>query len=125
MASISTGTAAMYFSKLPLILLLQRLFGIKVWFHRTCTGLMIFAAIGFLTAYLWVGVRCSPDLHKPDIMLLLQCVQAAVPTGISRNSISLFVDVVVFVLPLFIISDLKLSLRTKIAVSLVFLTGSL
>ena len=115
----------MYFAKLPLLLLFLRTFGIKKWLRYTCHSLMIFTALGFLASAMYTGIKCSPEIYDPDVPFLFQCVGATFYTTVSRNVLSLVVDVVIFILPLPIILKLKLPLHKKIGIALVFLTGSL
>lgn len=114
----------MYFSKLPLLILFLRTFGVKRWLRYTCYSLMVFTAIGFLASAMYTGIRCSPEIYTADVPFLFQCVSATFYTTVSRNALSLAVDVVIFVLPLPIILRLKMALHKKIGIALVFLTGS-
>ncbi|KAI1504831.1 hypothetical protein F5X99DRAFT_371110 [Biscogniauxia marginata] len=124
-ACIFTATAAMYFAKLPLLILFLRSFGVKKWLRYTCYTLMVITAVGFLAAALYTGVNCSPEIHTSlGDPYLFRCVSATFYTTVSRNSLSLIVDMVIFVLPLPIVTKLKLPLRKKIGLALVFLTGT-
>lgn len=73
---------------------------------------------------MWTGAHCSPGLHTVDNVFLFSCVRSTYHTTVSRNSLSLVVDLVIFALPLPFVAKLKLSRRKKIGVFLVFLTGS-
>lgn len=123
-ACIFTATAAMYFAKLPILIFVMRTFGIHKWVRYTGLFLIVITALGFLAAAMWTGINCSPSLHTINAMFLFKCVDATYDTTVSRNSLSLAVDLVIFVLPLPLVVKLKLSRRKKIGVSLVFLTGS-
>lgn len=124
-ACIFTATAAMYFAKLPVLIFLIRIFGIQKWLRYTAYFLMVITALGFLASALWTGLQCSPNLHKADEAFLFNCVSATLYTTVSRNSLSLAVDLVIFFMPLPLIAQLKLARRKKIGVGLVFLAGSL
>jgi hypothetical protein len=115
----------MYFAKLPILVLILRSFGIKTWLRRTSYILMVVTAMGFLAAALYTGIKCSPGLYEVNVSYLLSCVDATFYTIVSRNCLSLTVDLIIFVLPLPVIRDLHLPRRTKIGVALIFLTGSL
>ncbi|KAF2683814.1 hypothetical protein K458DRAFT_42700 [Lentithecium fluviatile CBS 122367] len=123
-ACIFTATSAMYFAKLPLLILFLRTFGIKKWLRYTCYFLVSFTAVGFLASAMYTGIQCSPEVYEPGVPFLFQCVSATFYTTVSRNSLSLAVDVVIFILPLPIILKLKMALHKKIGIALVFLTGT-
>lgn len=74
---------------------------------------------------LYAGISCSPDLHQPTPPFLFTCVAALTNATIARGSISLAIDVIVFILPIPIIVNLKMPLRRKIGVGLAFATGLL
>ncbi|KAK3389600.1 hypothetical protein B0H63DRAFT_445781 [Podospora didyma] len=97
---IFTATAAMYFAKLPILLFVMRTFGVHAWLRYTGYFLMVVTATCFFAAAMWTGVN------------------------LSRNSLSLAVDVVIFAMPLPFVAKLNLSLRKKMGVALVFLTSS-
>ncbi|KXX80782.1 hypothetical protein MMYC01_203924 [Madurella mycetomatis] len=114
----------MYFAKLPILIFVMRTFGIHTWLRYTGYFLMIAMALCFFASAMWTGAHCSPGLHTVDTLFLVSCVKSTYHTTVSRNSLSLAVDVVIFVLPLPFVVKLKLSRRKKIGVALVFLTGS-
>lgn len=114
----------MYFAKLPILIFVMRTFGIHKWLRYTGYFLIVFTALCFFAAAMWTGAKCSPGLHTVDPIFLFSCVGATYHTTVSRNSLSLVVDLVIFALPLPFVFKLKLSRRKKIGVSLVFLTGS-
>ncbi|KAI1840834.1 hypothetical protein JX266_012982 [Neoarthrinium moseri] len=123
-ACIFTATAAMYFAKLPILVLILRTFHVKKWLRYISYTLMSVTAVGFLASALWTGVHCSPGLHRQDQQFLFGCVEATFYTTVSRNSLSLVVDLVIFVLPLPLIMKLKLPRNKKLGVAVIFLTGS-
>lgn len=125
-ACIFTATAAMYFAKLPILIFLLRTFGVKKWLRYISYCLMVLTALAFLASALWTGVNCSPGLQDDvDQAFLFSCVSATFYTTVSRNSISLAVDVIIFIMPLPLVARLKMAPRKKIGVALVFLAGSL
>lgn len=85
---------------------------------------MVAMALCFFASAMWTGAYCSPGLHTVDTVFLFSCVKSTYHTTVSRNSLSLVVDLVIFALPLPFVLKLKLSRRKKIGVALVFLTGS-
>ncbi|KAK4205439.1 hypothetical protein QBC40DRAFT_162446 [Triangularia verruculosa] len=114
----------MYFAKLPILIFVMRTFGIHRWLRHTGYFIIVFTAIGFFAAAMWTGAHCSPGLHTVNVEFMFKCIDATFYTTVSRNCLSLVVDLVIFVLPLPFVVKLKLSRRKKIGVSLVFLTGS-
>ncbi|KAJ5456701.1 hypothetical protein N7530_011975 [Penicillium desertorum] len=122
---IASGNSAVYSAKLPLLFMLIRIFGIKDWLRWTCIFLIVVGTLGGVITLLYAGISCSPDLHEPTPPFLFSCVGALTNATIARGSISLAVDVIVFVVPIPVIVDLKMPLRRKIGVAFVFATGLL
>jgi hypothetical protein len=122
---IASGNSAVYSAKLPLLFMLIRIFGIKDWLRWTCIFLIVVGTLGGVVTLLYAGISCSPDLHEPTPPFLFSCVGALTNATIARGSISLAVDVIVFVVPIPVIVDLKMPLRRKIGVAFVFATGLL
>ncbi|KAI1250341.1 hypothetical protein MGN70_007394 [Eutypa lata] len=113
----------MYTAKLPLIFLLIRTFGIEMWLRRTCQALVIIGLLGFLGSAIYTGISCSPALNVVSPLYLFKCITAVTQGTITRGSVSLMMDVVLFFLPLKVIKKLHLPLRRKIGLGLVFMTG--
>jgi len=122
---IASGNCAIYSAKLPLLFMLRRTFGIKKWLRRACLFLIVFGTLGGVITLLFAGISCSPDLHQPTPPFLFSCVTALTNATIARGSISLAIDVIIFILPIPIIIDLKLPLRRKIGLGIAFGTGLL
>ncbi|KAI2792040.1 hypothetical protein POX_b02073 [Penicillium oxalicum] len=120
---IASGNCAIYSAKLPLLFMLMRIFGIKRWLRWTCQFLVVFGTLGGLITLLYAGISCSPNLHRPTPPFLFSCVTALTDATIARGSISLAIDVIVFILPIPVIVGLKMPLRRKIGLSLAFTTG--
>lgn len=115
----------MYFAKIPILIFVMRLFGVQSWLRYTGYFLLVFTALCFLASALWTGVHCSPGLHPvQDTNFLFGCVRSTIDTTVSRSSLSLAVDIVIFLLPLPSVAKLNLSQRKKVGVFIVFLTGS-
>ncbi|KAI0098858.1 hypothetical protein GGR51DRAFT_537217, partial [Nemania sp. FL0031] len=123
-AGICTGTAAMYFAKLPLLVLIIRLFKVNKTLRYISYVLMAVTAAGFLGASLLTIVRCSPGINKLGDPFLFGCVEATIITGLTRNSLSLVADIIIFVLPLRSVAQLHLPLSKKIGLAVVFMFGS-
>jgi hypothetical protein len=122
---IASGNGAIYSAKLPLLFMLIRTFGIKNWLRWSCIFLIVFGTLGGLATLLYAGISCSPDLHEPTPPFLFSCVAALTDATIARGSISLAIDVAVFIIPIPVIVNLKMPLRRKIGVAFAFGTGLL
>ncbi|CAG9994616.1 unnamed protein product [Clonostachys byssicola] len=122
---IFAANCALYTAKLPLISLLIRTFGIKRWLQITCKILVVLGFIGFMATAIYPTVRCSPQLHTVNPMFLITCITSIADVTIPRGSISITIDVLLFVLPLPIIQTLKLPFRKKLGLVLVFIAGVL
>lgn len=122
---IASGNGAIYSAKLPLLFMLKRTFGVKIWFRWTCIFLIVFGTLGGVVTLLYASITCSPDLHTPTPPFLFACVTAVTNATIARGSLSLAVDIVIFILPISIIVNLKMPARRKIGLAIVFATGLL
>lgn len=72
---------------------------------------------------LYAGINCSPDLHTVSPLFMFGCVSALTDATIARGSISLALDIIMFILPLPVIAQLNMPLRRKIGLGFVFATG--
>lgn len=107
------GSAEMYFAKLPIIILLARVFAIQKYVRYTIYFIMMFAPVAFFVVAMWTGINCCRGLHVTYGHWLLNCIEAIFYTLASRNCLSLAVDCVIFVLPLPSIIQMHLPLRQK------------
>uniref|UniRef100_A0A8H7TV28 Rhodopsin domain-containing protein n=1 Tax=Bionectria ochroleuca TaxID=29856 RepID=A0A8H7TV28_BIOOC len=122
---IFAANCALYTAKLPLIFLFIRTFGIKRWLQITCKILVVLGFMGFMATAIYPTVRCSPQLHTVSPTFLITCITSIADVTIPRGSISITIDVLLFVLPLPIIQTLKLPFRKKLGLVLVFIAGVL
>lgn len=122
---IASGNGAIYSAKLPLLFMLIRAFGIKTWLRWSCVFLIIFGTLGGVITLLYAGISCSPDFHEQTVPFLFSCITALTDATIARGSLSLVIDVAVFILPIPVIVNLKMTLRRKIGVAFAFGTGLL
>jgi uncharacterized BrkB/YihY/UPF0761 family membrane protein len=105
--------------------MLNRIFGVKEWFRWMCLFLIVFGTLGGVITLLFASISCSPGLHEPTPPFLFSCVSAITNATIARGSLSLAVDVIIFVLPIPIIVNLKMPHRRKIGLCIAFATGFL
>lgn len=89
--------------------------------------LVVVGILGGLATLLYAGISCSPDLpqHVVAPPFLFSCVTALTDATIARGSLSLAMDVIMFVLPIPVITRLNMPLRRKIGLVFVFMTGLL
>lgn len=119
-----TGGFAIYFAKVPVLVLLDRLFGIRKWLRVT-----VWTAIGagfatFLASLLYVSVECSAaKVH--DAVDGMVCIDSASTNGLVHGAASLVLDVVAFIIPVPILWNLKISKSKKIGLGAVFGAGIL
>ncbi|KAI8953720.1 hypothetical protein F4801DRAFT_106418 [Xylaria longipes] len=116
------GGFAIYFAKVPVLVLFARLFGIRKWLRVTIwTTLGVGFAI-FLGSLLYVSVECSAGkVH--DVAGLLACTDSSAKNGLIQGIASLVLDVIVFAIPLPIVLNLHLSTGKKIGLFAVFTAG--
>ncbi|KAK4172386.1 hypothetical protein QBC36DRAFT_362796 [Triangularia setosa] len=106
-----------------LLIFVMRTFGIHKWLRWTGYFFHRLHRTVFLYHRHVDWAHCSSGLHTVDIPFMFNCVNATYYTVVLRNSVSLFVDVIIFIQPLPFVVKFKLSRRKKIGVALVFLNG--
>lgn len=118
------GGFAIYFAKVPVLVLFDRLFGIRKWVRVTVwtttgAGLAI-----FLASLLYVSVECSAaKVH--DAADQIVCMDSASTNGLVHGTASLVLDVIAFIIPVPIVLNLHISKSKKIGLGAVFAAGIL
>lgn len=110
--------------KTSILLLYLRLFKVNQTF-RYSTWIVLFFVVGYLFCNFWTQLfGCSPPskFWHPDGPGT--CVDI-IKTCLAYASLNIISDFVIFVLPLPMVWHLKLSLKEKIGVSLVFTSGAM
>lgn len=108
--------------KMTIMFLYLRVFRPKVWLRISCYVLLL------LTLTYWVNVPlslawCIPRNGKPwDFEVATRCAKLS-NTSIPNGAVSIFIDVVLFILPFPIIWELQLSFSKKISLAMVFLVA--
>ncbi|TRX96844.1 hypothetical protein FHL15_002150 [Xylaria flabelliformis] len=116
------GGFAIYFSKVPVLVLFVRLFGIRKWLRITIwTILGVFFAL-FLSTLLYVSVECSAGKVR-DVPSLFNCTGSSATNGLVQGIASLILDVIIFIIPLPIVLNLHMSTSKKIGLCVVFTAG--
>ena len=116
----------MFFAKSSLLLLYRRIFGLK-----RALSYAVYGALAFTFCLYWVGIPiiayyCAPDPGKEwsIISMGLKC-KKSVPLGVVQGSLNIVLDLFIIILPVPVVLGLQMSLRKRIAVLAVFLTGIL
>lgn len=110
--------------KLSILILYIRLFAVSKIF-RYLTWATMFFVCGYLLANLWTQIfGCSPrsKYWLPDTPG--HCINYT-KAGLAYGSMNIISDLIIFVLPLPIIWQLKLSRREKAGVSVIFMSGAM
>ncbi|CAH0051929.1 unnamed protein product [Clonostachys solani] len=116
---------AMWSSKVPVLLLYVRLFGIKRWLRYTCWILVVVTGLIFTAGAAYTSAICNTNGNPITPVFMLECSNAASHAGVALGTVAIVTDVIIFVLPLPIIVKLKMSARRKGGLFLVFFTGLL
>lgn len=110
--------------KMSILVVYLRLFAVNKRF-RYATWLMIFFVCGYLSSNLWTQIfGCSPRAKywKPEIPG--HCINYT-KAGLAYGSMNIVSDLFIFILPLPIIWQLKLPIKEKAGVSLIFMSGAM
>ncbi|KAK4209469.1 hypothetical protein QBC37DRAFT_294558 [Rhypophila decipiens] len=128
-AEIFLSGFAMWTAKLPVLVLLARIFGIYRGVRITSIITIVVLGLAIISADIYNAVICAPpsadDILPVYLGFMAKCTDASSLTGVILAPIGLAADVVIFILPLPAILKLQLSLQKKIGLLVVFLFGLL
>lgn len=117
----------MWTAKLPVLLLLARIFGVDRAVRITAYATALVLGIAIVSAGIYNAVICWPPGADDGLDVYLgfvpRCTDASSLTGTILAPISLAGDVIIFLLPLPVIFKLQLSIQKKIGLLVVFLFG--
>lgn len=116
---------SMWTSKVPVLVLYVRLFGIKKWLRYTCYAILLVTGIGFLGAWILCLANCRPNDLPLTPAKWRVCGTTNVTSGVIQGAVASAADVAIFLVPLIPIYHLKLSKKKKIGLFVVFLSGIL
>jgi hypothetical protein len=116
------GGFAIYFAKVPVLVLFSRLFGIRTWLRVTVWTTLGVGFATFLASLLYVAVECSAA-RVHDAVTQGVCIESAGTNGLVHGSASLILDIVAFAIPLPVVWNLKLSTSKKVGLCVVFAAG--
>ncbi|KAI1126710.1 hypothetical protein F5Y10DRAFT_266789 [Nemania abortiva] len=111
-------------TKLPILLLYIRIFGVSPWVRRVSYITIILSLLVTVAATAYAAPYCNPH-GRYDPVASAKCVSTGPIGSLITGFEGLVVDIIIFVLPIPVISKLKLPLRRKLGVALVFATGIL
>ena len=114
----------MFFAKLALFLLYYRIFALNRWMKIAIyLGILINFLI-YLSSIIVLGVLCTPQQHKSwnSPAYAARC-QRSLVMGEILGIFGLVSDLYIYILPLPVVFRLHMSLKKKIGVTAVFLTG--
>jgi hypothetical protein len=114
---------AMWSSKIPILILYIKLFGVKVWLRWLCWGLIVLTSILFTAGAGYTCGMCDNRGRAFTPEFLFQCSNASSRSGVALGTVAIVTDIFIFIIPLPIIASLKLPTRRKWALALVFITG--
>jgi hypothetical protein len=121
-AEVFIGGFALYFAKVPLLILLVRLFGIRKWLKVTVWTTLSVGLAVFLAAMLYVSVECSAA-RVHGFESLGKCEDASSMNGLIHGAASLILDIIAFVIPLPIVLNLQVSTSKRVGLCAVFAAG--
>ncbi|GAB1320332.1 hypothetical protein MFIFM68171_10542 [Madurella fahalii] len=122
LSGLSTWTA-----KLPVLVLLIRIFGIYRCIRVVSIITIVVLGFGIIAADIYNAVICKPPSLDDDMTVFLsyvsRCTDASSLAGYVIAPLGLAADVIIFILPIPFILQLQLSLDKKIGLAVVFLIG--
>jgi uncharacterized membrane protein len=126
-AGIFLSGFSLWTAKLPVLMLLARIFGIYRGVRISSIITAIVLGMAVIGADIYNAVICWPPSVDDDLTVFLgyvsKCTEASSLTGVILAPIGLAADVIIFILPIPIILKLQLSMDKKIGLAVVFLFG--
>ncbi|KAK3989378.1 hypothetical protein QBC44DRAFT_291240 [Cladorrhinum sp. PSN332] len=122
-----TVSISIWSAKVPILLLIVRLFGINNWLRITSYVVMAGSFVIFLVCMALTGAKCAPtsEAKYNNIGFLITCANTGSKTGVVIGGTAVAMDVIILILPLPVLSQLRLPARQKIGLFVVFLSGTL
>jgi hypothetical protein len=111
-------------ARLSLVFLYQRIFGIYRWLHRMLWVIGILSVAWLINSSLLIAFRCKPTSAFWDPLKQNTCLNINT-IFVATESINCGLDLALVLLPLTRIRQLHLSLKERVALGAVFLTGAL
>ncbi|KAI1120269.1 hypothetical protein F5Y10DRAFT_290040 [Nemania abortiva] len=110
-------------SKIPILFLYIRLFGVKRWLKILSYVLLFVLVVLIVVSIVAIAVVCAPHAEIEPQSHLLKCNNWSAHNGIATGIFSLVLDIIIFLLPIPIIINLRLPTSRKIGLAVVFASG--
>jgi hypothetical protein len=110
--------------KTSILLLYIRIFGIHAWFRRLTWGLIVYIWMWGISESVVAVFQCSPVRHQWDVQTPGTCINQ---TNFYRwiPIPNVLHDLVMLLAPVPIVWGLQIGVRQKMAITMIFVTGSL
>ena len=115
---------AIYWAKLTIVLLLLRIFGVDARFRRVGWVFITTWTIYSVIDVLLVVFECSPVRKAWEPLLPGRCIDI-IHVGVASGVVNIIYDVILLIIPIPMVWRLQLAKKMKIAVTGIFMTGSL
>ncbi|KAI0466123.1 hypothetical protein F4859DRAFT_332783 [Xylaria cf. heliscus] len=122
--SISVTTPlALWTCKAPILFLYLRLFGIKKWLRITSYTILTVTAAVYASGIIAVPPACTPRTRNLSEDFINNCQGRTRMINVYLGSVSVLADIVILILPLPIVFGLKLVVKSRVGLLLLFLSG--
>lgn len=115
----------MWCSKAPILLLYIAIFGIRVMLRISSYIVLVLLGIATLVAAAGTSAACDPRGGGITAEFILQCHQMGSKYGVALGFVSVFVDVIIIILPIPAVWQLNLPKHKKVGLSIMFMSGIL
>ncbi|KAI8946484.1 hypothetical protein F4801DRAFT_564470 [Xylaria longipes] len=110
-------------ARAPILFLYINLFGVKTWLRWSSIITLIVTGLLCFSAMVVALSECKPSNGTPTGLPV--CIQYSTYSGLITGFVSVFVDIVVFLLPIPVILRLQLPMSKRIGLGVVFSSGIL
>ncbi|KAI0158355.1 hypothetical protein GGR57DRAFT_44363 [Xylariaceae sp. FL1272] len=111
--------------KAPILFLYLRLFGIKKWLAFGSYATLGVMAAAYIAGLVAIPPACTPRTHALTEEFIDACQLRTRQINVYLGAVSVLADLVILLLPLPVVINLSLVVRSKIGLILVFLSGFL
>lgn len=117
---------AIFLAKFSILWLYKRLFGIKPWMRNAVYAGIVWAAIAYFPNMAVAGYWCSAHIGEVwDFNVGIRCAEKAPLTWLVVSAtMSVILDIYIFVLPIPIVLQLKLGKRQRLGLLFIFTTAA-
>lgn len=116
---------ALWTCKAPILFLYVRLFGIKRWLRVTSYTTLVLTALVYVSGIVAIPPACTPRTHDLSEAFIDNCQGRTRMINVYLGSVSVLADIVILVLPMPVVFGLKLLVRSRVGLVLLFLSGLL